>query len=344
MKKISTSKKTKLGLFILFSLGLVFSCTNSDLEPNKNVYVAGYTYPSGVSGGGHTAYWRNGILTQLSDNSGAIDIDVSGSHIYILGNPPNNNIVYWKDTMTTVIPGEINISAEAKSIVVSGSDVYLGGYEQNLLTDSSQAVYWKNEIKTVLATSDYFVTVTGLALLGSDVYASGYFIDRNKNSTAAYWKNGVQTLLPALAVNANIKQASTTGIKISGSDIYVSGETVAKACYWKNGELVNLSTPDGWTSRANAIAISGSDVFVVGTIENFPNNPNSYAVVYWKNGVMTQLSDVCTKASGTSIAVTGNDFYVGGYVTSGTDQKAIIWKNGVATTLGMGEALAMVVK
>lgn len=336
----SFTTKIRLALSVFLTGAIVLSCTYNDLEPNKNVYVVGYTYTPGALS--VAAYWKNGTLTRLPSGSGATDVDVSGSHVYIAGSN-NMNVVYWKDTMEVTIPGEPHVLASAGAMAVSGSDVYLAGHEEDLFTDANRIVYWKNGVKTILANSNYYASLTGIAVSGSDVHASGYLIDANWNVTPAYWKNGVQTLLS----NAG---SYTTSITLNGSDVYVTGVTSKHisyyftGCYWKNGELVTLATPDSWSSEASALTVSGSDVYVVGSIQNYVNNTNNYAVVYWKNGVMTQLSEVCRTASGASIAVSGRDLYVAGTVSSGSDILATVWKNGEATTLGFGAIAAMVVK
>ncbi|HZY34994.1 MAG TPA: hypothetical protein VFE53_00005 [Mucilaginibacter sp.] len=57
---------------------------------------------------------------------------------------------------------------------------------------------------------------------------------------------------------------------------------------------------------------------------------------YWKNGVITRLTDSLSFSEATGIAVSGNDVYVVGWVTSLTNlsvENAVLWKNGVATML-----------
>ncbi|HTH55814.1 MAG TPA: hypothetical protein VL728_07185 [Cyclobacteriaceae bacterium] len=337
MKEFFTTK-VKLSQAILLGC-ILFSCTYNDIEPNKNVYVVGFTYSLG---GQSAAYWKNGLLKQLSSGSTATDIEVSGAHVYILGNN-TTNVVYWQDTTANLLPVEPYTVSEAVAIAVSGSDVYLAGYQENLITEANHILYWKNGVKTILANSNYYASLTGIAVSGSDVHTSGYLIDANWNVTPAYWKNGVQTLLADPG-------SYTTNITLSGADVYVTGVTSKHisyyftGCYWKNGQLITLETPDGWSSSANALVVFGADVYIAGTIQNYVNNTNNYAVVYWKNGVMTQLSDVSRIANGTSIAVAGNDVYVAGSVSSGSNLQATVWKNGVATTLGLGQAAAIEVK
>jgi len=334
-------KSLKLKLLILLNIGFLFSCAYHDIEPRKDVYVAGYSYLPGSQGG--AAFWKNGTITQLPFGSGASAITVSGSDVYIAGSN-NADVVYWKDTTLNVIPTSPHMYSVANAIAVSGKDVFLAGSEENPSDDNDNVVYWKNGQKTILENSPHYSQLTGIVVSGSDVHVAGYLVDSDWNVTAAYWKNGVKTTLSGPG-------AYVTGIALSGSAVYLSGVTATHVsyyftgCYWKNGELVKLETPDGWSSEASAIAISGSDVYVSGTMYNYVNNSNTYAVVCWKNGVMTQLTDAYSNAGGTSIVVSGSDVYVSGWIiNSNYESQAMYWKNGVPTVLGLGRANAILVK
>jgi hypothetical protein len=57
---------------------------------------------------------------------------------------------------------------------------------------------------------------------------------------------------------------------------------------------------------------------------------------YWKNGVITKLTDSLSFCEAKGIAVVGTDVYVVGYISSLTNpfnENAVLWKNGVATIL-----------
>jgi len=69
--------------------------------------------------------------------------------------------------------------------------------------------------------------------------------------------------------------------------VYVAGvgsnanRSFAVAEYWKNGIQVNLSDGSSDT-QANEIAVSGTDVYVAGTLAGL--------AAYWKNGVPVNIS------------------------------------------------------
>ena len=61
--------------------------------------------------------------------------------------------------------------------------------------------------------------------------------------------------------------------------------------------------------------------------------PNNEVATYWKNGVLTDLTDGSRYITATSIAVTGTDVYIGGNQFINNHFIALYWKNGVMETL-----------
>src|SRR6266850_5871148 len=121
----------------------------------KDVYVAGFVYDSG--GSGSPAVWKNGVLQRLppysnvSSSAGAIT--VSDSNVYIAGSM-SSFAVYWQDSALNVIPTPFQLNSSANAIAVSASDVYVAGWERDFSANSGgSVVYWKNGVKTTLATA-----------------------------------------------------------------------------------------------------------------------------------------------------------------------------------------------
>jgi len=73
-----------------------------------------------------------------------------------------------------------------------------------------------------------------------------------------------------------------------------------------------------------------ADVYAAGNI--VATNGKSVAA-YWKNGVVTKLTDSSSHAFAKSILVNGSDVYVAGYEMVNNIQNATYWKNGVKNVL-----------
>lgn len=116
------------------------------------------------------------------------------------------------------------------------------------------------------------------------------------------------------------------------ADVYVAGyqsDASGKntAVYWKDGVATTL--PDNnQGSQAHAIAVSGTDVYVVGEVSN---GTHSVATL-WKNGSPVALTDGTNNAYARGVFVAGSDVYVAGYDGRGVEY----WKNGVPVVLTDG--------
>lgn len=165
-------------------------------------------------------------------------------------------------------------------------------------------------------------------IAGSVKTATGFFV-------AAYWKNGVLTKL----VNDSTTTSYAHNLLVNGGDVYVTGYKrnnttgLPQAVYWKNGALTELSGLTGTISTPK-IAISGTDVYVAGSLMlEVAQNSNTVAG-YWKNGIpqLLQVEPGDNHIDVTSVTVSGSDVYVcGGLLTTaqGFGYIAAYWKNGV---------------
>ncbi|WP_271783235.1 cadherin repeat domain-containing protein [Aquimarina algiphila] len=179
----------------------------------------------------------------------------------------------------------------------------------------------------------------------ADIYIAGIYTQSELNqdwAEAAYWKNG-EIVLPTTSPSEDYPSA-TYSIFVEGNDIYVAGYEVEGpeddlkeiAKYWKNGNDVSLSLGDGF-SRARAIVVDGSDVYVCGQ-EDHPDYGN--VPKYWKNGNATILDTDAIIAW--DITKAGEDIHIAGYgEVPGMDGRyALHWKNGNGTAVSTENATA----
>src|SRR5690606_2870808 len=143
------------------------------------------------------------------------------------------------------------IYVDVYSVAVTGTDVYVVGYETNS-SGNPVLTLWKNGMAQTLSSgedSGYPPTVS-VVVSGTDVYVAGYEKNSAGTRVATLWKNSfAQTLSGSRA----------SSVAISGTDEYVAGvkinnsgtEMVARL--WKNGEAQDL--PSG-SSLAEATSVA----------------------------------------------------------------------------------------
>lgn len=320
---MKTSLKLRNILMALTAIGLlaVHGCNQIDYTMERasqnDVYLAG-EMANDHDTTFRATYWKNGepiTLTNGVDNSGLIDIAVSGNTVYTLGYV-NAVSKYWKNDQAT----DLGSTFYARKICVSNNDVYVLSFDPT----TQSAVLTKNGTPSVIdfhnKPANTQLYPSGLLVSGNDVYIIGAVI--GDAITPMVWKNG--NAMPMTSVDGLL-----TDITISGNDIYAAGtqyrhghEQPATATYWKNGTPVYLT--DGTSpASANSITISGGDVYVAGS----ERGSNGVVVAkYWKNGVAINLSDGTVGQQALQIKVSGNDVYVVGEATD--SDATVLWKNG----------------
>jgi hypothetical protein len=205
---------------------------------------------------------------------------------------------------------------------------------------------------TISATANSGLTVSFTSATPSDCTVSG--------TTVTFGAAGTCTINASVVGNSTYAAASqvaqsftvnpaigpTTTVYIAGFAISTASSAsnnVSVADEWQltsgspTATATALSMPSGMTSsQANAIAVSGKDVYAAGTA----SNSTSQAAVYWlNNGAATTLPSG-TQAN--AIAVSGSNVYVAGYEenSAGNGGNAVLWVNGTATTLSPPSGMA----
>ena len=190
-------------------------------------------------------------------------------------------------------------------------DIHVVGNITTENTNLTKAMYWKNNIPTLLDQSENESTATAVVVVNDDVYISG-----SSNHKACYWKNGNIIYLP--------EGTEAHDIKVVSADVYVAGENNYVACYWKNGVKTSLGESQN-KSRAYAISVAGNDIYVAGTQSLAKNN---FLALYWKNNEAVILDDY--QGFAYDILTNGNDIYVAGdaYSNNYIDNLSFAyWKN-----------------
>jgi hypothetical protein len=186
-----------------------------------------------------------------------------------------------------------------------------------------------------------------------DVYVAGtrYDLGTVVKRNPCYWLNGKQNKLPITGAAGGVSD-----IVVSGRDVYIAGyeceineddmyrygylrgleslygvESSYIPCYWVNGKQNKLpiTRTSGTTS---AIAVSGRDVYVVGSEKRVFSKSSSdvwEAPCYWKNGEKYNLPSAAQWSVARDIVISGGDVHIVGLGHEGNFQYTLwYWVNG----------------
>jgi hypothetical protein len=153
----------------------------SILFAGSEMYVGGQVWD--LNGNDTAVVWKNGVQNWYGTPGGIYALGLSPTDTIAVGNL-GTLPTYW--THANFL--QLASSGFGTSIVISGSDVYIGGDTLNI-SGTNQAVYWKNNIMIPLKSQYGYSSVLGMAVAGTDVYAVGD-VYNNIKYIPVYWKNG----------------------------------------------------------------------------------------------------------------------------------------------------------
>ncbi|MEZ4590365.1 MAG: hypothetical protein R3D55_04385 [Chloroflexota bacterium] len=247
------------------------------------------------------------------------------------------------------------INGWVRVIVVSGTAVYVGGDFTNAanIPEADFLAKWDGSSWSALGSNGSADgalnnTVWAIQIDGTDVYAGGSFTNAANLETADYlakWNGTNWTALGSNGAGDGALNSQVQALALSGTDLYVGGFFTNVN---NNGSVLNTAdyiaklnlatntwsalSSDGAGNGAvsglvNAIAISGTDVFVGGSFLNVNNGgtplPAADYVAKWDSltGDWAALgSDGASNGSINStvydLAVSGSNLYAGGLFTN----------------------------
>ena len=307
--------------------------------PSSGVTIYAGGYYTNSSGVGVPGYWKNGNWVDLPSLGGyeaaVTSLVISGTDVYAAGwcwtgnDSTTQTPGYWLGGLWSVLGGPGSYGAVTDSIALPPGDVFVGGY---YFTKNSYGLvqvpgYWSKSGWVGLPTqSIYGATVNAILSAGGHTYAGGWstkVISTGPTVFVAYpgyWLDGGWAPLPDAGYGGSVNSLAVAadgtiyagGYEDMGYDPQNPQTALSEACYWSGGSWVGLTSAIAGGPRVTAIAVSANGVFACGN--------NGSTTGYWSNGAWTPLS-----GNVTSIAVSGNDVYVGGSNTSGSPG---YWKNG----------------
>ena len=249
-------------------------------------------------------------------------IAVSGSAVYVggefteAGGVNVNYIAKWDGTSWSALGNGVNGTVYA--ISVSGTDIYVGGrFSRAGGVSASRIAKWDGTSWSVLGRG-VNGTVYAISVSGTDVYAGGNFTTASGMSAGniARWDGNSWSTL-ASGVNDIVR-----AIAISGSEVYVGGdftmagkENVNYIAKWDGISWSALSSGVN-SASITAIAVSGRDVYVGGDFSH-AGGVSASRIAKWDGTTWSSLARGVSGHFGErgmihTIAVSGNDVYVGG--------------------------------
>jgi putative hemolysin len=231
---------------------------------------------------------------------------IKGPDVYVAGNSKVNGryeATVWKNDIPQILPSA-GPFADARSVFVSGDDVYVTGY-----SSSEGCILWKNGVPQILPGGTGYAS--SVFVSGTDVYVAG-----SSSEGATLWKNGAPQILWG--------GTSAVSVFVSGTDVYVVGDNnLESAILWKNGDPQVLSGG----CLASSVFVSGTDVYVAG---DDVDGWNTVAIL-WKNGARQVLFG--GRLAG-SVFVPGDDVYVTGDGRISGSDASVLWKNNIPQAIG----------
>lgn len=284
----------------------------------------------------------NGVSAQVNALAVKDNNIFIGGKFTFLGNGTTsaNRIAIWNNSAHTwsVLPyGTSNgVNNDVSSIAVTGDYVYFGGSFTFLGDNSTFAkriARWNTlsgswSILPAELSDGTGGNILALAASGNDIYAGGYFTSLGNGSAAnriAKWNSASNSWSALVGSAVNGLYSSVNAIASSGSNIYIGGDftvlgdgitPVRNIAKWNGGWSQIGGGNNGLPGPVNAISVSGSNVFMGGQfnyLSDFATSANN--IVKWNGSSWSVVP--CGSSNGVkgtvySIAVNGNDVYVGG--------------------------------
>jgi hypothetical protein len=250
-----------------FSAGAPNVKFNSVFVSGNDVYVAG-----NYSGGAYL--WTNGNIAPLTSGtqySEAKSVVVYNNDVYVAGNNDKYAMV-WKNGVATPLTDGSQM-AQASSVFIYNNSVYVTGYENN--GSKNVAKVWKDgALFQTLTDGSNSAFANSIFVKNDDVYVAGLEYV-GTIPTAKIWKNGV-----AIQLTDGTRWSQANSVFVADDNtVYVSGYDGTVANVWKDGAIYKTLNDGSRTAYANAVLVSGTDMYVAGCEYNGSN----FIAKLWKN-------------------------------------------------------------
>ncbi len=293
----------------------------------------------------------DGALNQVVQSlavSGA-DVYVAGGFTNVAGVPEADGVARWNGSNWSALGsngagnGAIACSYCALAVAVSGSDVYVGGQLTNVagIPEADGVARWDGSSWSALGSNGAgdgamtcYYCVRSIVVSGGDVYLGGDLYNVAGNglaSSVVKWNGSTFAALGSFDTGQGALPYGSRidAVAVSGNDLYVGGgfQNIAGQlaadyiAHWDGSQWLAVGSNGAGNGALNSavlgIAVSGNDVYAVGSFTNAAGIAEADRVAHW-NG--TSWSALGSNGAGNgalndvarAVSLSGGDLVVGG--------------------------------
>jgi hypothetical protein len=332
--------------------------------------------PSPVSNFVSNFAWNSSVITSVEAlvSSGS-DLYVGGDFKDVGRNNANDYVTRRSGTSFVPIGSKTvePLNGEVETVVISGTDVYVGGNFTNAgnTPGADYIAKWDGTQWSALlsGTAGLTGTVHAIALQGNDVYVGGEFQNAGDNDKADFLARWDGSKWTGLFSGTDHVTSTVYTIAFSGtSQLFVGGAftstTPVSLTHIAKANIVTttgtVTTPVTWsglvsgtdgiiTGTVYTIAISGTDVFVGGEFQNAGGITGTNYIARWDGNIWNAVGSLnAINNTVRAIARSGNDVYVGGDFTgaggSGGPNYLARWNGSTWSPVGSPTAISAKVR
>jgi hypothetical protein len=305
----------------------------------SNLYVGGTFTNAG--GSNYVARWDGSNWTQVGASmNGAIRaLAVIGTNLYAGGSFTQVSFLFYSHIArwdgTTWWGLDAGVNGDVDALAVSGTNLYVGGSFTTAapVSTANHIVKWNGFTWSALGpglTNSTGGIVDVLAVSGNDLYAGGSFTMAGSLPVngIARWDGSAWSSLGGGVGGGILKFVDA--IAFWGSDVYAGGlfknatnyggvvVAATNIARWNGSMWTNVGSGLTANLGANALAVSGGDLYAGGSFQLAGGNPAS-AIAKWDGTNWTALGSGVAGGNPPTVfalAVSGNDLYVGGAFTN----------------------------
>jgi len=280
----------------------------ADDPDDDDLYVCGhFTNAGGIEDADHIALWDgtqwHAVAPGLNSTVNAIafnndNIYAGGSFTNAGGNPNANYIAFWDGIQWNAL-GE-GFNHRVLALAFDGSNLYAGGFFTSTEGHTNYIARWDG-LQWHSLGEGLNQPVNAIVVKGQDVFAGGWFTNAGGDDNADYIARWDGHKWNAMGNGINDPVISIT---LNGDELYVGGSSNNNIAKWNGIEWSYLPVDaDILSTGISDIAVIDQELYVAGFLSG---------VLHWDGSQWNTLPDWIGPKTAITVALKGNNLYVGG--------------------------------